>query len=137
MKLSRVLLAAVVLVSACSRNKPKTFAGPAAVNGLECALRVATDSGFVAERGGLAQGFVVLTKNRDNSVAEKSKEAVTRILTVGQKGVNRSTVDRLNIVGADRQIRVTASSLDEKGAEGSPTDDAERISNFILRSCAP
>jgi hypothetical protein len=137
MKLSYILVGILALTSACSRNKPKTFSGPAAVNGLECALRVATDSGFTAERGGLAQGFITLTKNRSNSVAEKSKEAATRLVTFGQKGVNRSTVDRLNIVGADRQIRVTASSLDEKGAEGSPTDDAERISNFILRSCAP
>ena len=137
MKLSYMIVGVLTLVSACSRNKPKTFSGPASVNGLECALRVATDSGFTPERGGLAQGFVTLTKNRSNSVAEKSKEAATRIITLGQKGVNRSTVDRLNMVGADRQLRITASSLDEKGAEGSPTDDAERISNFILRSCAP
>ena len=137
MKLSYIILGAVTLVSACSRNKPKTYSGPAAMNGLECALRVATDSGFTAERGGLAQGFITLTKNRSNSVAEKSKEAATRLITFGQKGVNRSTVDRLNLVGADRQIRITASSLDEKGAEGSPTDDAQRISNYILRACAP
>jgi hypothetical protein len=137
MKLSYLALATALLVGACSRNKPKTFSGPSGANGLECALRVATDSGYAPERGGLAQGFVTLTRNRDNTIGEKSKEAATRIVTLGQKGVNRSTVDRLNIVGADTQLRITASSLDEKGAAVSPTDDAQRVSNFILRSCAP
>jgi hypothetical protein len=136
MKVSMVI-AALVLLSACSRNKPKSFSGPANANGLECALRVATDSGFVPERGGLAQGFVFLQRNRPNTVEEKAKEAAARVATLGQKGVNRSTADRLNIIGADLQLRITASSLDEKGSEVSPTEDAERISNFILRSCAP
>lgn len=126
----------VVLVAACSRNKPKSFSGPTSANGLECALRVATDSAFVPERGGLAQGFVFMQRNRPNTAGEKAKEAATRVVTLGQKGVNRSIIDRLNIVGADNQLRVTASSIDEKGKEGSPTEDAERISNFILRSCA-
>ena len=132
-----LVLAGVVALSACSRNKPKSFSGPANMNGLECALRVSTDSAFVAERGGLAQGFVLLQRNRGNTVGEKAKEAATRIVTLGQKGVDRSTIDRLNIVGADNQLRITASSIDERGTEGSPTEDAERIANFILRSCAP
>ena len=132
-----LVLAGVLVVAACSRNKPKSFSGPANANGLECALRVATDSAFVAERGGLAQGFVFLQRNRSNTVGEKAKEAATRIVTLGQKGVDRSITDRLNVVGADNQLRITASSIDEKGTEGSPTEDAERIANFILRSCAP
>jgi hypothetical protein len=132
-----LVLAAVSLLSACSRNKPKSFSGPANANGLECALRVASDSGFVPERGGLAQGFVFMQRDRSNTAGEKAKEAAARIATLGQKGVNRSTADRLNIVGADLRLRITASSLDEKGTEVSPTEDAERISNFILRSCAP
>ena len=48
--------------------------------------------------------------------------------------VGRADAD---IVGADNQLRITASSIDETGKEGSPTEEAERISNFILRSCAP
>ena len=132
-----LVVAVLVVVSACSRNKPKSFSGPASANGLECALRAASDSGFVPERGGLAQGFVLLQRDRSNSAGERAKEAATRIATLGQKGVNRSTADRLNIVGADMRLRITASSLDEKGSEVSPTEDAERISNFILRSCAP
>lgn len=132
-----LLLTSLVLLAACSRNKPKSFSGPARENGLECALRVATDSGFVAERGGLTQGFVYLARERDNSIGEKAKEAAARIATLGQKGVNRMTADRLNIVGADMQLRVTASSIDERGREVSPTEDAERIGRFILRSCAP
>jgi hypothetical protein len=131
-----LVLAGVIALSACSRNKPKTFSGPTTANGLECALRVATDSAFVVERGGLAQGFVFLQRNRSNTVGEKAKEAATRIVTLGQKGVDRSIIDRLNIVGADNRLRVTASSIDEKGTEGSPTEDAERIANAILRSCA-
>ena len=131
-----LVLAGVVALSSCSRNKPKSFSGPTTANGLECALRVATDSSFVVERGGLAQGFVFLQRNRSNTVGEKAKEAATRIVTLGQKGVDRSIIDRLNIVGADNQLRVTASSIDEKGNEGSPTEDAERIANAILRSCA-
>ena len=66
-----LVLAGVVALGACSRNKPKSFSGPANMNGLECALRVATDSAFVAERGGLAQGFVFLQRNRGNSVGER------------------------------------------------------------------
>jgi hypothetical protein len=131
-----LVLAGIVALSACSRNKPKSFSGPTTANGLECALRVATDSGFVVERGGLAQGFVFLQKNRSNTVGEKAKEAATRIVTLGQKGVDRSTIDRLNIVGADNQLRVTASSIDEKGTEGSPTEDVERVANALLRACA-
>lgn len=83
-----------------------------------------------------SQGFITLTRNRDNTIGEKTKEAATRIATLGQQGVNRSTVGRLNIVGADTRLRITASSLDEKGAAVSPTDDAKRVSNFILRRCA-
>jgi hypothetical protein len=128
---------ALALLAACSRNKPRSFSGPARENGLECALRVASDSGFAPERGGLAQGFVYLNRDRDNSVGEKAKEAAARIATLGQKGVNRMTADRLNLVGADRQLRITASSIDERGREVSPTEDAERIGRFILRSCAP
>src|SRR5919107_1787981 len=127
----------VLLVAACSRSKPKSFSGPARENGLECALRVATDSGFAPERGGLAQGFVYLGRNRSNTIGEKAKEAAARIATLGQKGVNRETEDRLNIVGADAQLRITASSIDERGREIAPTEDAERIGRFILRSCAP
>jgi hypothetical protein len=132
-----LVLAALVALTACSRNKPKTFSGPTSMNGLECALRVATDSGYTAERGGLAQGFVWLQKNLDNSVGEKAKEAATRIVTLGQKGANRNTAERMHIVGADAQLRITASALDEKGKEVDPTDDGERLSRFILRSCAP
>ena len=132
-----LLLVSLLLLAACSRNKPKSFSGPARENGLECALRVATDSGYAAERGGLTQGFVYLSRNRDNTIGEKAKEAAARIATLGQKGVNRMTADRLNIVGADMQLRVTASSIDERGREVSPTEDAERIGRFILRSCAP
>ena len=127
----------LVLLPACSRNKPKSFSGPARENGLECALRVATDSGFAPERGGLTQGFVYLSRDRDNTIGEKAKEAAARIATLGQKGVNRMTADKLNIVGADRQLRVTASSIDERGREVSPTEEAERIGRHILRSCAP
>jgi hypothetical protein len=47
------------------------------------------------------------------------------------------TADKLNIVGADRQLRVTASSIDERGREVSPTEESERIGRHILRSCAP
>ncbi|HEV7994067.1 MAG TPA: hypothetical protein VGP25_19730 [Gemmatimonadaceae bacterium] len=137
MKRSHSALVLLLLLGACSRNKPKTFSGPARANGLECALRIATDSGFAPERGGLSQGFIWLQHNRPNTIGEKTKEAAARIATLGQAGVDRSTADRLYIVGADRQLRITASSLDEKGKEGSPTDDGERISNFILRSCAP
>lgn len=132
-----LILGTLVLVTACSRNEPRTFSGPANVNGLDCALRVATDSGFVAERGGLAQGFVWLQRDRDYSVGERAKEAATRVVTLGQKGVNRSTADRLHIVGADAQLRITASSLDERGRESTPTKDVERVGRFILRSCAP
>ena len=132
-----LLLIALCALAACSRNKPKSFSGPARENGLECALRVATDSGFAPERGGLAQGFVYLNRDRDNSIGEKAKEAAARIATLGQKGVNRMTADRLNLVGADRQLRITASSIDERGREISPTEDAERIGRYILRSCAP
>ena len=135
--LKSLLLTSLVFLAACSRNKPKSFSGPARENGLECALRVATDSGFAPERGGLTQGFVYLNRNRDNTVGEKAKEAAARIATLGQKGVNRMTADKLNIVGADMQLRVTASSIDERGREVSPTEDAERIGRFILRSCAP
>jgi hypothetical protein len=130
------VIAAIVAVSACSRNKPKTFSGPAAPNGLECALRIATDSGYVPERGGVAEGYLYLNHNRPNTIGEKSKEALARVATLGQKGVDRSTADRLNIVGANAQLRITASSIDEQGKQVSPTDDAQRISNFILRSCA-
>ena len=132
-----LILTAVIFLAACSRNRPKSFSGPARANGLECALRVATDSAFTPERGGVSQGFVFLQRNRSNTIGEKAKEAAARIATLGQKGVDRSTADRLNIVGADNQLRITASSLDEQGKEVSPTDDAQRISNFILRSCAP
>ena len=135
--LKSLLLLSLVLLAACSRNKPKSFSGPARENGLECALRVATDSGFTAERGGLTQGFVYLNRDRDNSIGEKAKEAAARIATLGQKGVNRMTADRLNIVGADMQLRVTASSVDERGREVSPTEDAERLGRYLLRSCAP
>jgi len=135
--LKSLLLTSLVFLAACSRNKPKSFSGPARENGLECALRVATDSGFAPERGGLTQGFVYLNRDRDNTVGEKAKEAAARIATLGQKGVNRMTADKLNVVGADRQLRVTASSIDERGREVSPTEDAERIGRFILRSCAP
>lgn len=135
--LKSLLLTSLVFLAACSRNKPKSFSGPARENGLECALRVATDSGFAPERGGLTQGFVYLNRERDNTVGEKAKEAAARIATLGQKGVNRMTADKLNIVGADMQLRVTASSIDERGREVSPTEDAERIGRFILRSCAP
>jgi hypothetical protein len=135
-KQKSLVLVGVALLAACSRNKPKSFSGPTSANGLECALRVAADSAFVPERGGLAQGFVFMQRNRPNTIGEKAKEAATRIATIGQVGVNRSIVDRLNIVGADNQLRITASSIDEKGKEGSPTEDAERITNFILRSCA-
>jgi|SRR5687767_1212991 len=135
--LKSLLLTSLVFLAACSRNKPKSFSGPARENGLECALRVATDSGFAPERGGLTQGFVYLNRDRDNTVGEKAKEAAARIATLGQKGVNRMTADKLNIVGADMQLRVTASSIDERGREVSPTEDAERIGRFILRSCAP
>jgi hypothetical protein len=134
--LKLLFLTSLVFLAACSRNKPKSFSGPARENGLECALRVATDSGFAPERGGLTQGFVYLNRNRDNTVGEKAKEAAARIATLGQKGVNRMTADKLNIVGADMQLRVTASSIDERGREVSPTEDAERIGRFILRSCA-
>src|SRR5215211_4218417 len=119
-----LLLIALVLLPACSRNKPKSFSGPARENGLECALRVATDSGFAPERGGLAQGFVYLNRDCSNTIGEKAKEAAVRIATLGQKGVNRETADRLNIVGADAQLRITASSIDERGREISPTEDA-------------
>ena len=132
-----LLLITLVLLPACSRNKPKSFGGPARENGLECALRIASDSGFAPERGGLAQGFVYLTRDRSNTIGEKAKEAAARIATLGQKGVNRETSDRLNIVGADAQLRITASSIDERGREVSPTEDAERIGRSILRSCAP
>jgi hypothetical protein len=132
-----VLFMSLFLLAACSRNKPTSFSGPARENGLECALRVATDSGFAPERGGLTQGFVYLNRDRDNSIGEKAKEAAARIATLGQKGVNRMTADKLNIVGADMQLRITASSIDERGREVSPTEDAERIGRFILRSCAP
>lgn len=135
--LKSLLLTSLVCLAACSRNKPKSFSGPARENGLECALRVATDSGFAPERGGLTQGFVYLNRERDNTVGEKAKEAAARIATLGQKGVNRMTADKLNIVGADMQLRVTASSIDERGREVSPTEDSERIGRFILRSCAP
>jgi hypothetical protein len=135
--LKLLFLTSLVFLAACSRNKPKSFSGPARENGLECALRVATDSGFAPERGGLTQGFVYLNRSRDNTVGEKAKEAAARIATLGQKGVNRMTADKLNIVGADMQLRVTASSIDERGREVSPTEDAERIGRFILRSCAP
>jgi hypothetical protein len=131
-----LVIAVVVLLSACSRNRPKSFSGPTTATGLECALRVASDSAFVPERGGLSQGFVFVQRNRDNSAGEKAKEAAARIATLGQKGVNRATADRLNIVGADAQLRITASSLDERGKEVAPTEDGERISRFILRSCA-
>ena len=131
------LFLSFVLLAACSRNKPKSFSGPSRENGLECALRVATDSGFAPERGGLTQGFVYLNRDRDNSIGEKAKEAATRIATLGQKGVNRMTADKLNIVGADLTLRVTASSIDERGREVSPTEDSERLGRFILRSCAP
>jgi hypothetical protein len=137
MKSALVLgLGAVVLLTACNRHKPKTFSGPSTATGLECALRVATDSGFVPERGGLTEGFVWLQRNLDNSAAEKAKEAATRIVTLGQKGVNRTTADRMNIVGAAAQLRVTVSSLDEKGKEVDPTDDGERLGRYIVRSCA-
>jgi len=138
--MSKSLLSIVLVLpflAACSRNKPKSFSGPARENGLECALRVATDSGFAPERGGLAQGFVYLNRDRSNTIGEKAKEAAARIATLGQKGVNRETADRLNIVGADAQLRITASSIDERGREVSPSEDAERIGRFILRSCAP
>jgi hypothetical protein len=137
MKSLVLLTLALPLLAACSRNKPKSFGGPARENGLECALRFATDSGFTPERGGLAQGFVFLTRDRSNTIGEKAKEAATRIATLGQKGVNRMTVDRLNVVGADAQLRITASSIDERGREVSPTEDAERVGRSILRSCAP
>src|SRR5215217_475382 len=110
--MSKFLLSITLVLSflvACSRNKPKSFSGPARENGLDCALRVATDSGYAPERGGLAQGFVYLNRDRDNSLGEKAKEAAARIATLGQKGMNRMTADRLNIVGADLQLRITAS----------------------------
>jgi len=44
---------------------------------------------------------------------------------------------RSPFVGADAQLRITASSIDERGREVSPSEDAERIGRFILRSCAP
>jgi hypothetical protein len=131
-----LVLAVVVLLPACSRNRPKSFSGPTSATGLECALRIATDSAFVPQRGGLAQGYVFMQRDRSNTVGEKAKEAAARIATLGQKGVNRATADRLNIVGADAQLRITASSLDEQGKEVAPTEDGERISRFILRSCA-
>lgn len=137
MKSSIVLVVAAIVLGACSRNQPKTFSGPANSNGLECALRVASDSGYVPERGGLAQGFVWMQREVGNNAKEVAKEAATRIITLGQKGVNRTTAERLHIIGADEKLRITASSLDEKGKEVDPTDDGERLSRFILRSCAP
>jgi hypothetical protein len=132
-----LIIVTAVLFAACSRNRPKTFAGPSRQNGLECALGAAASLGFQPERGGLSEGYVYLSRRKPNSAGEQAKEVATRIVTLGQKGVNRDTADRLNIVGAGSELRITASSLDEQGREVAPSDDAKRDSRAILQRCAP
>lgn len=137
--MSRLMLAAVccmVVVSAGCAPRSVQLVAPAPDHrtALDCALNEANARGYIPVEGGIDAGQIHMTR-KVGSGRKVAEEAVARAFTFGLGGANSIDLDRLVIVGAAGNLRITAWAVRENGKLDDPRDEAVADARAILAAC--
>nr|PZN89919.1 MAG: hypothetical protein DIU52_10610 [bacterium] len=128
------LAVAVVILAACGARAVQLVApAPDHRTALDCALNEANARGYIPEAGGVDAGHITVNRKVGGGTRE---EVVTRLMTLGLAGANSVELDRLVIVGADGDLRITAWAIREDGKADSPRKEAVTDAREILAKCA-
>ena len=126
----------LVFAGACAGNPARSYVAPAPEGALACALRTTAGLGYSPVGGGVADGYIKLTRPARYTEGERAQEVGTRVMTLGLKGSNRTVEDQLTITGAGQTLRINSVGVDEQGKPAKASAQADGHVQAIIAGCA-
>ncbi len=126
-------VSALSLVACGAREVQLVAPAPGHRTALDCALNEANARGYLPGAGGVDTGHLTVDRKVGGGTGE---EVLTRLMTFGLAGANSVDLDRLVIVGAGGDLRITAWAIREVGKADSPRKEEVADAREILAKCA-